>query len=290
MSDGQLQIVSHFGGELVSARDQFDAVARGTVDMCGHEVTAYHSGEVPGWQVDWVPFAWDFDTHLDVRNEMLPIINEKILAQHNTMAISWTAMACMNIWTPMPITKLEDMKGKKIRAGGGLFSQTVTNLGAEVVSMSSAEVYTALQRGVVDGAYWSWASVWGYKAYEILHYSTLPPVNPGSNWATINRTRFYTLPEKFQKIILDACEAEDRNTQENVAKPLVKEGLNKLRDVGLTFNMLSDEEIARWIEAEAPSREWYREQAGPVADELLPIYDKYPYRGTFVKSVYDEWQ
>ena len=51
-----------------------------------------------------------------------------------------------------PITGLDDLKGKKIRASGWTTSEFVTALGATGVTMSFSEVPQSLQRGVVDAA------------------------------------------------------------------------------------------------------------------------------------------
>ena len=51
-----------------------------------------------------------------------------------------------------PIEKLADLKGKKLRIGGGVQTDIATKLGVEGVSAPGSKVYELLSQGVADGA------------------------------------------------------------------------------------------------------------------------------------------
>lgn len=69
------------------------------------------------------------------------------------------------LFSRVPITGLDDLKGKKIRASGWTTSEFVTALGATGVTMSFSEVPQSLQRGVVDcaitGSLSGYSAGWG---------------------------------------------------------------------------------------------------------------------------------
>ena len=69
------------------------------------------------------------------------------------------------LFSRVPITGLDDLKGKKIRASGWTTSEFVTALGATGVTMSFSEVAQSLQRGVVDcaitGSLSGYSAGWG---------------------------------------------------------------------------------------------------------------------------------
>ncbi len=70
--------------------------------------------------------------------------------------------------TKKPITKLEDMKGLKIRVQNSqMMLDTISALGASPTPIAYAELYTALQTGVVDGAENPPASYFSNKFYEV---------------------------------------------------------------------------------------------------------------------------
>jgi TRAP-type C4-dicarboxylate transport system substrate-binding protein len=72
-----------------------------------------------------------------------------------------------------PIRKLEDFKGLRIRALGGM-ADFVNAAGAAAVPITAWETYEALQKGTVDA---SQAYMYGnipYKFHEVTKYAILP--------------------------------------------------------------------------------------------------------------------
>jgi TRAP-type transport system periplasmic protein len=57
------------------------------------------------------------------------------------------------IWTKKPVSKLEDLKGMRIRTGA-LYDRFMKQIGIIPVSVAPGEVYLALERGMVDGFGW----------------------------------------------------------------------------------------------------------------------------------------
>jgi hypothetical protein len=57
-----------------------------------------------------------------------------------------------------PVRRLEDFKGLKIRVPQGMEADLLTRLGASVVVLPGTEIYSALDKGVVDATNWSVAS------------------------------------------------------------------------------------------------------------------------------------
>lgn len=54
------------------------------------------------------------------------------------------------LFTKTPISTLDQLKGLKVRSGGGIHAAVWRALGASPISMSSHDMYSAFQRGVVD--------------------------------------------------------------------------------------------------------------------------------------------
>jgi len=84
------------------------------------------------------------------------------------------------MWTKKPIQKLEDMKGLKIRSGSkqvGMFKA----IGASCELISSGEVVTALQTGMVDGCYMSYSWARSNSLWEFTPYASPKGVMPFSS-------------------------------------------------------------------------------------------------------------
>jgi TRAP-type mannitol/chloroaromatic compound transport system substrate-binding protein len=72
---------------------------------------------------------------------------------------------------------LDDVKGLKIRVGGGPLPEIYTRLGAAPVVLSGAEVYESAKRGVIDAFEYITPSVnWGMGFQEVAEYLYLSPM------------------------------------------------------------------------------------------------------------------
>src|SRR3954467_5957741 len=74
-----------------------------------------------------------------------------------------------------PITSLADVKGRRVRTPGGSQNDFIQAVGGQPVAIGFPEVYSALERGVVDCAVTGTATGNGARWYEVTkHLYTLP--------------------------------------------------------------------------------------------------------------------
>jgi tripartite ATP-independent transporter DctP family solute receptor len=88
--------------------------------------------------------------------------------------IGYIDSGARNFFTQKPVRTPDDLKGEKIRVmASPVMVNTMKALGATGVPVAWAELYTALQTGVVDGAENNHPSVVAKKFYEVSKYYTL---------------------------------------------------------------------------------------------------------------------
>src|SRR5207302_6075281 len=76
------------------------------------------------------------------------------------------------------------------------------------VSIPFGEVYTALQRGVVDGAMTSATNAEPMKFFEVSKYLNYWFLTRASlEWLAVNQKAWDTLPNDLQQVVLDALKA-----------------------------------------------------------------------------------
>jgi TRAP-type C4-dicarboxylate transport system substrate-binding protein len=108
-----------------------------------------------------------------------------------------------------PVSKLDDLKGLKIRASGRMTAKFLDALGAEGVNVSFSEVPGALQKGVVDCAVTGAGS--GYNAgwWEVSTH--LMPI-PLGGWdpvvTAINMDKWNSLKPETQELIQNEIKAK----------------------------------------------------------------------------------
>ncbi len=98
----------------------------------------------------------------------------KPLEDKGIKMIAYIDSGSRNFFTQKPVRTPDDLKGQKIRVmASPVMVKTMKALGATGVPVAWAELYTALQTGVVDGAENNHPSVVAKKFYEVSKYYTL---------------------------------------------------------------------------------------------------------------------
>lgn len=89
--------------------------------------------------------------------------------------------------TNKPVRTLKDLKGLKLRAAGGPPADMTKALGAVPVTIPMPDTYLALQKGVIDGYWYSHESVLGFRTYEVTKYVTDFPTCAVAWWLIMNQ-------------------------------------------------------------------------------------------------------
>ncbi|MEZ5056814.1 MAG: TRAP transporter substrate-binding protein [Saprospiraceae bacterium] len=238
MSGGRLDIQVFGGGELVPALEAFDAVSQGTADI-GSGAAYYWAGKAPAAQFfASVPFgmnaqqmnAWIYSGGgLELWEELYANYNLIPMPGGNTGVQ-------MGGWFNKEINSIEDFKGLKMRIPG-LGGKVLEKAGGTAVLSAGSEIYTNLERGVIDATEWI-GPYHDYKMgfHKIAKYCYYPGWHePGSMLEIfINKSTFEGLPNDLQVILKSAAarlnvwmlsEFEAKNGQ----------FLNKMKEEGTDF-------------------------------------------------------
>ncbi len=155
VTEGRIKIQVFAAGELVPALGVFDAVSAGTVEV-GSGAAYYWAGKVPAAQ--WfaaVPFglnpqginAWFYSGGgLKLWEEVYAPFNLIARPQGNTGVQ-------MGGWFRKEMNTIEDYKGLKMRIPG-LGGKVIAKAGGTVVLLPGGEIFTSLERGVIDATEW----------------------------------------------------------------------------------------------------------------------------------------
>ncbi|WP_247747095.1 C4-dicarboxylate TRAP transporter substrate-binding protein [Alkalihalobacillus sp. BA299] len=148
---------------------------------------------------------------------------EKLAQDHNLQILSFNwYQGERHLLTNKPIETPEDLKGVQLRTPGApIWLETIKAMGASPTGMAWAEVYPAIQQGVIDGAEAQHPATYGAKLYEVIdhisktrHFQLLTGIVAGANWMS-------NLPEEYKTIIfeeaLKAGEEASYKTEEMLA-------------------------------------------------------------------------
>lgn len=215
MSDGQLEVSVHGGGEIVPALEAFDAVSKGTVQM-GHGAAYYWKGKSPATQFfAAVPFgltaqemnAWIYyGGGQELWDDLYAQFNLKPFLAGNTGVQ-------MGGWFNREINALDDMKGLKMRMPG-LGGEVLSAIGAEPKLLPGGEIFTSLESGAIDATEWvgpyNDLAFGFYKAAKFYYYPGWH--EPGTALETfVNKQAYDALPPHLQQVVAAAAQAANND-------------------------------------------------------------------------------
>ncbi len=155
MSAGRLKLKVYGAGELVPALEVFDAVTQGAVQMA-HGVAYYWAGKIPAAMFfGAVPFGFNAQQ----MNAWLYYGGGLSLWEELYGKFGLLPLPCGNTgvqmggWFNREINQIEDFKGIKMRIPG-LGGKVLSKAGGAAVTVAGGEIYTNLERGVIDATEW----------------------------------------------------------------------------------------------------------------------------------------
>jgi TRAP-type transport system periplasmic protein len=101
-----------------------------------------------------------------------------------------------------PVGPSGDLTGRKIR-GTQNYAGVVSLLHASPVVLPPGEVYSALEKGVVDGAAWPSIGVLDYKWNEVARYLMRPLFGSSSYYLLVNLAAWNGLSKSQQTVLVD---------------------------------------------------------------------------------------
>ena len=279
---GKVKANYYPGGTLVPAAQAYDAVTKGISDV-GNHVLGYTVGRFPLSEVIDLPHGYPNNT---VATKLANAFYAKFRPKEfDDVKVLWFHSQAPGIIhaKSRPITKLEDLKGLKMRTYGSN-AKLMANLGGVPVAMPMTDVYDALSRGVADGLMSSYEALEGFRIGEQVRYTT---ENFGTSYTAcfvvaMNKDKWNSLPPDVQKVI-------DQMSKEYIEKyaamwdEIEKSGKDYMLKRGDKITSLSKEEEARWVEKAQPLFEDYAKrmkEKGLPGDEALKFVRDYlrPYK------------
>jgi|YNPNPStandDraft_1061719.scaffolds.fasta_scaffold01418_9 TRAP-type C4-dicarboxylate transport system substrate-binding protein len=254
-TNGRVKINMFPGGTLTPADKCYDGVVQGISDI-GMSVLAYTRGRFPLTEVIDLPLGYKSGlAATKLVNEYYEKFKPKELDDVKIMYLHAHGPGILH--TKKPVTKLEELKGLKIRSTG-LSKKVVEALGGAPVAMAMGETYDALSRGVAEGSMAPIEALQGWKWGEVVKATT---ENFGSAYSTaffvaMNKAKWSALPPDIQKVF----EEVNREWIEKTGKmwdEIDKSGREFTLGLGNKIIQLSKEEDARWAEAVKPILDEY---------------------------------
>jgi len=275
-SGGRIEMEFFPDGVLGSHNEIFHAVQQGDIEM---SIFAPYVDLVPGGMINWVPFTVET---FDQAAMAYDIPNGPI---HRVAMAAWEEVGCHLMWTAAlgaygisnrvrPLETPADFENWKFRVSGSTaYVMAMANMsegtGMTLETIPWADLYNALERGVVDGCWAAYGHLVDARIGEVTSYYTELGLGWDASNIAMNLELWESLPADLQDAItLAAIRAQERDIQAERKNTFVsKEWV--LNNTDIVVTELTPEERAVFRE-KANMGEVWAELVTPWLDEHYP--------------------
>ena len=251
--------VEYVGGpDAFSPNELAEAVRSGAVDIA-NITGVYYGGMAPMAKAmvipDIPPWEWR-------RNGIFDFF-DKVHQRHNIKYMGRTYSGIpYHCYTQQRMTQPEDFEGKDIRTSP-VYRPMLNHFGANPVTTPPGEVYTALDRGVVNGFCWPAAGTIDFGWHEKVNYRIDPGFFDVEVSLLMNLDQWNNLSDAHKERAMRAAEMMERQTYYWFQREAVAEE-KRLQEAGVEIVEFTGEAKQRYLDA---AHEQYWEMLNEQAQE-----------------------
>jgi TRAP-type mannitol/chloroaromatic compound transport system substrate-binding protein len=261
MSDGEIEISLLPVNSVVAYNETLDAVGAGIIQ--GHIADpSYFSGKDPAFaMLGNLVGAWSHPSQMigfieygggkEVYNKLVNPYGLQFLGAASTGVESFVSTK--------PVRSVEEFKGVKMRAPEGMVQEIFAAVGAAPVNLPGSEVYTSLDKGVIDAADYS---VFSTNQAQGLHKFAKYPLYPGFHSmptlaVSVNKSQWDDLTPDLKEILsisvrdfgydmVQRLETLDRNAVIEARKDSSIEIINWSEEERAKFRSIAQKQWQQW--------------------------------------------
>lgn len=276
-TDHKIRWIKAYSGALVKLPETLSATQKGLVDI--GVINYPHIAEL---SVHNFPFHLPFQTGDAVMAtkavratfDKVPWLTENFEQEFNQKMLAIGANGNYSIGTTFPFQKVEELRGKKIGAGGPnqlWFEGT----GSTPVTTTLGDAYNALSSGIYDGLVIFPGPYFGFNLHEVGKNFTMTNFgSPSALSINMNLDKWNSLPPEIQTIFKEeSAKYEVYNSE--LANKADADGLESLKNAGTNIIYLPIAEQAKWSKglADYPNRQaQMANEKGAPGSEIYSTY------------------
>jgi len=282
---GRVEITSYPAESLCKAADTYDAVRTGIADI-GWAFEGMFPGRFPVSEVIYLPCL-----ALDTTGEAASLVMMELYNKFPAIQAEYADVKVLVLMThepccigtnKKPVRQLEDLKGLKLRITGTYTTKFMELVGAAPMSISPADIYENMQKGVLDGYCQSPEGVGARRYYEVSSYITDAKWYVAPFFIIMNLDKWNSLPSDVQKAIDSVSGATAAQYCGKAFDHGADITWNQCRDAGVEIISLSEAEQRKWSKAAEPLWvEWVADMNSrgvpgqEILDESLRLFEEY---------------
>lgn len=268
-SNGEITVEIYPGAQLGGERDMLENVANGTVEMSMMTTLTFDS-QTPVFNGLSLPFLFENNEQLDkiLHGETMT----KALESINDLNLQGLGVISGGIrhfgTTNEPVLSIDDMKGLKMRAAeNAMIVDSYKTMGTVPITVPYADMFSAVQTGVVDGLSFDLHTWYSESFYEMVDHISLVNEMAIAALLVMNLDLYESLSDEHKKIIQEAAEKMEAHMTEKL-KEFESTAIDKLKEKNIEVHENID--------------------TTPFKEKLQPIYEKYGEKEPMIQAIIDE--
>ena len=210
LTNGKVKLKWFPAHTLIPQAKTYDGLKSGICDWA-YIIPAWNPNEFVFTNTINLPFAAINSSHAARILWRMSQEYPELKAEYKKMVpLFWYSTAPVHIHTNkkkhMPKT-LEDLKGLRIGTPGPIFVKYMNALGMAGQQVAPGDLYTALQRGMIDGVMFPEAPLRSQKLTDLVDYHLMMSFGVDVFTAGMNLRSWKKLPPDIQQVLLDTAEA-----------------------------------------------------------------------------------
>ncbi|MGF1704121.1 DctP family TRAP transporter solute-binding subunit, partial [Photobacterium makurazakiensis] len=196
---------------------------------------------------------------------------EQIALEKNIIILAWGENGFRELTnSTKPVYSPDDLKGMSVRVAGPMYIDVFKDLGANPQQIQWAETFSALQQGVVDGQENPvGAIIVPQRLYEIQKNITLWHYSYDPIFLAVSRKVWDSLDNDTQNMVANAAN-EAMEYQIEISRKMTADGVQILKDEGMTVVELDAEQIDAFRQKTLPSFNKWKDLVG---DDIVKIFE-----------------
>ena len=277
-SDGRIDVQIFPSNQLGSEQEVAQALRMGSI-----ESEILYTGNLvplaPSVGVMMLPYAFTSNEEAHAAMDALKgPLNERLPKEAGVRVLGYFEKGFRVLTNgEREVKTLEDLKGLKIRVSkNNIAIETFKSWGLDPIPMAWAEVFPALQQGVIDGQENPYTTAISSKFYEVQKYITEVHYLIWSGPIIVSDRFYQGLPEDLQAA-LDKAGEEAASYEREVSAKETAAAKEKLVELGMTLTGAPEDE-EKWQEAakalwpsfaaDIGGEEWVNEETQIMNEEI----------------------
>ena len=268
---GAIDVEIYDSATLYKDKEVPAAVGSGAIEAGVASLTRY-VGDAPVVDVFYMPFLFNTEDKVRAAVAQGSTVRDTIetaVAETGGQILYWQAYGgAILLSQGGPITRPEDLEGKKVRVFGKTLGDFVSAAGGAPTLISGSEQYLAYQRGTVDVGMTGVSGVKSRKLWEVMDTITVTNHADIEFVVVVNTEWWNGLSDEIRAQITEAAAVAQEDVRDRMSQ-IEAEAYAAAEENGMTIVELSDEDLAAWKEVVQPVYDNYVAASGEAGQGIL---------------------